>query len=133
MQMIPALALSASIVTTSAAALPPLREVSEIDDNMLWVALAIEISDRCDGIAPRTLRGLSYLWQLRARATELGYSDAAIEAYVDSKAEKARMRERGRAYVRAQGLNPENDRDLCKLGRREIKQGSQIGAFLKAK
>lgn len=133
MQMIAAITLSAALVTTSASALPPLRDVREIDDNMLWVALAIEISDRCDSISPRTLRGLSFLWQLKARASELGYSDDAIDAYVSSKAEKSRMRDRGEAYMRAQGLNPEKDRDLCKLGRREMKKGSQIGAFLKAK
>ena len=93
----------------------------------------IEISDRCESIEPRTLRGLTYLWQLKSRAAELGYSDADIEAYADSRTEKQRIRTRGEAYVRARGLNPEIDRDLCKLGRRGIKKGSQIGALLKAK
>ena len=38
---------------------PPLRDVHEIDNAMLWVALAIEIRDQCDAIGPRTLKGLS--------------------------------------------------------------------------
>lgn len=133
MNLVPVIAFSTSIITTSAAALPPLRDVPEIDDSMLWVALAVEISDRCETIEPRTFRGLTYLWQLKSRAAELGYSDADIEAYADSRTEKERIRTRGEAYVRARGLNPEIDRDLCKLGRREIKKGSQIGALLKAK
>lgn len=116
-----------------AAAKTPLREVREIDDKMLWVALALEISDRCEVIAPRTLRGLGYLWDLKSEASKLGYSDEEIRAYVRSDAEKARMRQRGEAYVRAKGLDPESDADLCTLGRQEMEKGSQIGAFLKEK
>lgn len=116
-----------------AAGKPPLRDVPQIDDRMLWVAIAIEISDRCDSIDPRTLRGLNYLWTLRSEARTLGYSTAEIKAYVDSEAEKARMRARGEAYLRARGLNPENNADLCTLGQAEIAKGSQIGAFLRMK
>lgn len=125
-----ALMLAAPVM---AAGKPALRDVAQIDDRMLWVALAIEISDRCDSIDPRTLRGLSYLWEIRSQAQELGYSPAEIKTYVDSDTEKARMRGRGEAYVRSHGLNPQNDADLCKLGQAEIAKGSQIGAFLRMK
>ncbi|MDX5382143.1 MAG: DUF5333 domain-containing protein [Rhodobacterales bacterium] len=116
-----------------AAGKPNLRDLPEIDDSMLWVALAIEISDRCPTIEPRTMRGLTYLWSIRSRAQALGYTPSEIKAYVDSDAEKARMRARGEAYVRDQGLNPTKDADLCKLGQAEIAKGSQIGAFLRLK
>ncbi|MCM2560865.1 DUF5333 domain-containing protein [Lutimaribacter sp. EGI FJ00015] len=127
-----AAALTAGLAN-AALALQPLRDVPEIDDNMLWVALAIEISDRCDSIAPRRLKGLSFLWELKERASDLGYSDDVIRAYVDSEAEKDRIRERGEEYMRVRGLDPTNDDDLCELGRDEIQKGSQIGAFLRAK
>lgn len=116
-----------------AAAKTPLRDVAQIDDRMLWVAIAIEISDRCDRIDPRTLRGLNYLWATRSQAQKLGYSNAEIKTYIDSEAEKARMRARGESYVRAQGLDPTRDADLCTLGQAEIAKGSQIGAFLRMK
>lgn len=132
MRMILSLAL-ATLIALPAAAKTPLREVSEIDDNMLWVALAIEISDRCDSIDPRTLKGLSFLYGLKNRAESMGYSRDEIKTYVDSDAEKARMRQRGEAYVRAQGLNPDRDADLCTLGLKEIEKGTQVGAFLRAK
>lgn len=115
------------------AAKVPLRDVPAIDGNMLWVALAIEISNKCDTIAPRTLKGLSYLYGLKKSAERLGYSEDEIKAYVDSDAEKARMRKKGEAYVKARGLNPNDTADLCKLGRQEIEKGSQIGALLRAK
>lgn len=116
-----------------AAGKPALRDLPQIDDRMLWVAIAIEISDRCATIDPRTMRGLNYLWNIRSEAQKLGYSNDEIKAYVDSDAEKDRMRARGEDYVRAQGLNPDNDADLCKLGQAEIAKGSQIGAFLRMK
>ncbi len=116
-----------------AAGKQPLRDVAQIDDRLLWVAIAIEISDRCGRIEPRTLRGINYLWATRSQAQELGYSNAEIKAYLDSKTEKARMRARGESYVRAQGLDPQNDADLCTLGQAEMSKGSQIGAFLRMK
>ncbi|SLN15293.1 hypothetical protein ROG8370_00403 [Roseovarius gaetbuli] len=112
---------------------PPLREVSQIDDAMLWVALAIEISDKCPEIDPRTLKGLSVLYDLRGQARDLGYSDTEIRAYVRSRDEKARMRARGEKYVKSKGLNPSDPAALCTLGHGEIARSSRIGVLLKAK
>lgn len=115
----------------AASARAPLSSVKQIDDGLFAVALAVEISDQCSGIAARTLRGISVLRDLKAQAGRLGYSDAEIEAHVKSKDEKARMRARGEAYVRAQGLDPKKPADLCTLGQQEIAKGSQIGALLR--
>lgn len=130
-----ALALGLLLVTsaTAAGAKPPLREVPEIDDNMLWVALAIEISDKCGEIAPRTLKGLAYLNGLKNKAQAMGYTPQEIRAYVKSDTEKARMRKRGEAYVRARGLDPKETEDLCALGHAEIERGSLIGRLLRAR
>lgn len=129
--LLPLMPLAAQASTGGS--LPPLREVEEIDRNMLWVALAIEISDRCDQIAPRNLKGLLVLNDLRARARDLGYSNAEIEDYATSDAEKARMRQLGEQYVKSQGLDPDVPADLCSLGAAEIARNSRIGALLKAK
>lgn len=117
----------------AAAAKTPLRDVPAIDDNMLRVALAIEISDKCGEIDARTLKGLNYLYSLKRKANKLGYSDDEINAYRKSGAEKARIRARGEAYVKSKGLNPKSAADLCKLGHAEIAQGSVIGSLLRAK
>lgn len=128
-----ALAVLAAVLAAPVAAKAPLREVKEIDQNMLWVALAIEISDKCEALAPRTLKGLAFLASLKNRAESLGYSGDEIKAYVNSDAEKARIRQLGESYVKSQGLDPQNTADLCSLGRAEIDRSSQIGALLKAK
>ncbi len=134
-----ALALSATALSALPANaadnkdLPPLREVSSIDDNMLWVGIAYEIGEKCPTIDPRTAKGLLFLNKLRIRAEEMGYSYAQIKAYVDSRAEKDRIRALGESYMKSQGLDPEKVADLCTLGMHEIDRGSQIGVLLRAK
>ncbi|WP_163851033.1 DUF5333 domain-containing protein [Pseudooceanicola aestuarii] len=129
----PALCLTLALAPLAAGAKTPLRDVAEIDDNMLWVALAIEISDKCEAIRPRTLKGFAFLASLKGTAEDLGYTSDEINAYVDSDAEKARIRAKGEAYVKSQGFDPENTADLCTLGRAEIDRSSRIGSLLKAK
>ncbi|WP_322866018.1 DUF5333 domain-containing protein [Aquicoccus sp. G2-2] len=123
----------ATALATGANAKTPLRDVPAIDDNMLWVALAIEISDKCAVIDARTFRGLAYLNSLKNKAQDLGYSNDEIRSYVKSDTEKARMRKRGEKFMRTKGLNPESDADLCALGKAEIARGSVIGSLLKAR
>ncbi|WP_417270316.1 DUF5333 domain-containing protein [Celeribacter sp.] len=120
-------------VPLSASALPPLSSVEEIDNNMLFVAIAIEISDECPTIDARKLKGLNFLWTLKAVASEMGYSNEEIEAYVKSKDEKARIRAKGAAYARAHGVDPTTTAGLCALGEMEIAKGSVIGSLLRAK
>jgi hypothetical protein len=133
MRVMMSLIVSFSVLAGAASAKAALRDVPEIDDNMLWVAIAIEIGDKCDVIAPRTVRGLAFLYSLKKKANALGYSDAEIDAYRKSDVEKARIRAEGEAYVKSKGLNPAVPADLCTLGQAEIAKGSQIGVLLKAK
>jgi hypothetical protein len=123
-----ALALPAAAVSAK----PPLREVSEIDDSLLWIAIANEIDKRCDQISGRRFKAIGIMWELRARANELGYSDAEIRAYVESDQEKTRMRARGNAFVAANGVRDDQPETFCALGRAEMKKNSAIGVLLKA-
>ena len=136
MRLIKAVTLGLALTATIAAAAvakTPLRDVKAIDDSMLHVALALEISEKCGEIKARKVKGMNFLWSLKRKANALGYSDDEIDTYRKSDEEKARIRARGEAYVKSKGLNPKDPSDLCKLGHAEIAQGSQIGALLKAK
>ncbi|WP_193082952.1 DUF5333 domain-containing protein [Pseudooceanicola spongiae] len=128
--------LSAVSVTTfasPAAARPALREVQEIDGEMLWIAMAIEISDKCDRIGARTVKGWMQLNDLRNLARDMGYSNKDVLSYVRSDAEKARIRKLGENYMKSQGLDPNNPADLCRLGDAEMARNSRIGVLLRAK
>ncbi|WP_226553145.1 DUF5333 domain-containing protein [Celeribacter naphthalenivorans] len=130
----PPIALALALIAGAAAAaeLPPLREVKEIDQNMLWAGLAVEVSDECPTIDVRKLKGVSFLWGLKNKASALGYTDEQIRAYVESDKEEARIRRLGEAYVRRAGFDPKTPEGLCAFGEAEINRGSIIGSFLRS-
>jgi hypothetical protein len=127
------LALSLISGAAMAAAKPNLREVKAIDDGLMAVAIADDLRKKCDNISPRLITAYNYLGQLKRIARDMGYSSAEIEAHVKSQAEKERMRTKAEAYLAAQGISRANTASYCAYGVQEIKNGSQIGALLRAK
>lgn len=117
----------------AALAKPSLRDVPEIENTLFTVALADKISDECASINARFLKGLGVLRRLRSRANELGYSDAEIRAYVESKSEKNRMRAKGKEFLTSNGVAYDKPETFCTFGRAEIAKSSAIGVLLKAK
>ena len=118
---------------TTAQAKPPLREVSEIDNELYYIAIANEIAEICDSINGRRMKAIGVMWGLRSKANKLGYSDDEIRAYVESDTEKARMRKKGEAYLAANGAKYGQPETFCALGRAEINKNSAIGVYLRAK
>ncbi|WP_298857311.1 DUF5333 domain-containing protein [uncultured Sulfitobacter sp.] len=130
------LILTVSLFAVSAgavAAKPPLRDVAQIDQAVFDVAVADQIRKKCPDIAPRVVKALSLYRATRKHARELGYTDDEIEAYGDSDAEKARMRAKGEAYLRANGVVTSDPQSYCALGRKEIQKASRIGSLLREK
>ena len=119
-------------VPVAAEAKPPLRDVKEIDNELYYIAIANEISEYCPSISGRRMKAIGVIWGLKSKANKLGYSDKEIRAYVDSDAEKARMRSMGEAYLAQHGVTYENPETFCTLGRAEIERNSAIGVYLRA-
>ncbi|MCF6430098.1 DUF5333 domain-containing protein [Leisingera sp. MMG026] len=134
MRALIAVALSAFVaLPVSALAKPSLRDVAEIEAPLFAVAMAKEVSDHCDRLAPRYFKGLGELRRLKARANALGYTDTEIRAYIDSDAEKARMRAKGERLLAQNGVFYEQPETFCAYGRAEIEKNSAIGVLLRAK
>lgn len=130
------LILSIAVIACAAgtvAAKPPIRDVKAIDDAVFDVAVADQIRKKCPDIAPRIVQALSLYRATRAKAREMGYTDAEIEAYGDSDVEKARMRAKGEAYLKANGVVLDDPQSYCALGRKEIQKSSRIGSLLREK
>ena len=127
------LVASALLWPVAGHAKPPLRDVDEIDNELYYIAIANEIDKRCDAISGRRFKAINVMWGLKRKANDLGYSDAEIRAYVESDAEKARMRRKGEAYLSANGVSDGKPESFCALGRAEIKRNSAIGVYLRAK
>ena len=133
MRMTMTVMIAAALAATTATAKPALRDVSAVDDGLLAVAIADEIRNTCDTIDARMFTALLTLNSLKSTARSMGYSDEEIEDYVTSKAEKARMRKRGEAYMQANGVTLGDKSGYCRLGKQEIAKGSAIGTLLKAR
>jgi hypothetical protein len=127
--VIPAVVMT--MIATTGVAKPALRDVSAVDDALLAVGLADEIRKQCPNISARYIKALRFVTGLRDKARNMGYSDAEIDAYRKSDAEKARLKAEGTAYLSANGVTVGNQQSYCALGRAEIKKSSQIGALLK--
>ena len=127
--MIPAIA--ATMIAMPASAKPSLRDVPAVYNALLAVGLADEIRNQCPNITARYFKALRFVYTVRDKAREMGYSDAEIEAYRSSDAEKAHMKAEGDAYLSANGVTVGNKQSYCTLGRAEIKKSSQIGALLR--
>lgn len=126
-------ALGALLLATSVAAKPPLRDVPEIDDALLDLGIADLIRKNCPDISARLFKAVRYLRNLEAQAKAMGYTEAEIDAYTDSDAEKDRMRARGAAFFEARGVDTSDPQSYCALGLEEIQKSSRIGSLLRAK
>ncbi len=133
MRIIFTTALSVAILASPVAAKPPLRDVPEIDDALLDLGIADIIRKQCPTISARMLKAIGYVRNLNNKALQMGYSEAEIEAYTDSDAEKDRMRARGAAFFKAKGVDTSDPQSYCALGNAEIQKGSRIGSLLRAK
>ena len=119
-----------TMLATSALANPPLRDVKSINDGLLAVGLADEIRKNCGSISGRLIKGVSRLRSIHKSAVNMGYSKTEIETFVESRAEKNRLKARGQAYLKANGASLNNEASMCSLGRKEITKASAIGTLL---
>ncbi len=119
------------IISTSASAKPPLRDVAEIDDVVMAVAIADEIRKSCDGINARLVRAYTTINSLKSLALERGYTEEEVEDYVTSKSEKKRMRAKAEGYLKSKGVPLGSTAALCRFGESEIAAQTQIGRLLR--
>lgn len=120
-------------LASAAIAKPSLREVPYVYEGLFDVAVADLIRKGCNDIDGRVFKGISVLRDLQRHAKSLGYSNAEIEAFIESDVEKDRMRARGAEEFAARGMSMDNPDDLCRFGRQEIAEKSTIGVLLRAK
>ncbi|MGH1465256.1 MAG: DUF5333 domain-containing protein [Cognatishimia sp.] len=125
--------LAMVLAASTANAKQPLENVKSVTDGLLWVGVADEIRNICPTISARMIRALRYVNAIHSEAKSLGYSKDEIDAFRKSDANKAELRRRGEAYLKANGVNFDDPETYCALGRAEIKKSSQIGALLRAK
>jgi len=125
------LALGLALAATTTFANPPLRDVTRISEGLIVAGMAIELGDKCDGVSTRIIRGLNFLQGLKNHASDLGYSDAEIDAYVNDRAEKARLEVIARGRLADLGVIADDPASYCTVARAQIAAGTQVGQLLR--
>ena len=113
-------------------ALPPLSEHERINGALLAGVIGDKIRRECASISPRIFRVMQEIHALKAYAREQGYSEAEIEAFIDSDADEARLKEMASRYLAARGAVEGREETYCAIGRREIARQSPTGRLLRA-
>lgn len=110
-----------------------LSEEADINEALVVIAAADKIRRECDTISGRLFKAQRFASDLKKEARARGYSDEEIDAYLDSKAERAKVRAQRNVYFESQGASNRDPASLCALGYAEIERSSRIGYLLRAK
>jgi hypothetical protein len=123
------LALGAPAASAEAAV--PLNQEPHINQSLVAVAVGNAIRKTCPSISARMLVALSKGRELQAYAYDKGYSKDEVDAFLEDKAEKARVKALAADYMAANGVIKGDVDSYCALGKAEIRKDSLIGQLLK--
>ena len=123
---------SAVAATTQAEVNETLRGTPDIYNGLFTAALIKHVTDTCPAVAPPgRLARVNYFLGLYNQARRLGFSRAQIEAFVEDKAEQARMRGLVEAHLRRAGVDPASEAEICAFAQDEITRRTALGRQLR--
>ena len=108
-------------------------DIPEVRNTLVAVAAGDMIRKECTTISPRMLRVFNLRNQLLSTARAAGFSREQIDAYVDDKIEKDRLKGLARQYLAQKGVDPDSPSSYCTVGKAEIAAKTPVGRLLKAK
>lgn len=127
------LALIAATLATPAVALEPLSQEKYINDRLVAARVADRIRRTCPSIDGRLLYAYGEARKLKRYAQNKGYSNAQIDAFLDSKPDKQRIYAVAEQYLTQNGAKKNDPETFCRIGRAEIARKNVIGSLLVAK
>ncbi len=125
------MALATVFAAGNLSAQTALKDVAKVRDGIIFVGMAYEISEECDGISARLFRGLGYLRSLRSYARDLGFTEAEIDAYIDDDDEKDRLEAMARAELARLGVVAGQEATYCSVGRAQMAANTRVGWLLR--
>ncbi|SDD22514.1 hypothetical protein SAMN05421538_101150 [Paracoccus isoporae] len=130
-----ATALTASVFAAAAPVLAqaPLSQEKYINDRLISARIADRIRRECPSIDARIVYAWSQARALKRYARDRGYSEAQIDAFLDSKPDKARIYGVAEDYLTRNGAAEGDADSFCRIGRAEIASKSVAGSLLVAK
>lgn len=105
-RMAAALAATLSLTALPAAALEPLSQERYINDRLIAARIADRIRRECPSIDGRIVYAYMQARALKKYARDKGYSEAQIDAFLDSRADKDRIYAVAEDYMAKNGVKP---------------------------
>lgn len=127
------LAATFTLIAAPAMALEPLSQERYINDRLIAARIADEIRRECPTIDARMVYAWSQARALREYARDKGYSDAQIDAFLDSRPDKDRIYAVADDYMARNGVVKGDAESYCRLGRDEIAKKTVTGSLLNAR
>ncbi|MFN3277831.1 MAG: DUF5333 domain-containing protein [Paracoccus hibiscisoli] len=128
-----AAALALATLTTPAAALEPLSQNAYVNDRLTQARVADVVRRNCPSIDARLVRAFSEARALKRHARNQGYSEAQIDAFLDSRADRQRIYAEADRYMVENGVVNGQPETFCRLGRDEIARQTVAGSLLSAR
>jgi hypothetical protein len=126
-----ALALLVALPTAAAAQdLPPLSENGYVNDRLIQARVADRIRKECPTINARFAYAYGQARALQRWALDQGYSQDQIDTFLDSDADKKRIKAAAEAYLADNGVVDGDAATFCALGEAEIAAGSVAGSLI---
>ena len=133
MKKLIAIALTAATLAAPALALEPLPQERYINDRLIAARVADRVRRECPSINARIVYARSQARALKRYAENKGYSSSEIDAFLDSKQDKARIYAAAEDYLTRNGARKGDAESFCRIGRNEIASKSVAGSLLVAK
>lgn len=137
MKKLIAIALTAATVALTLAApamaQQPLAQERYINDRLIAARVADRVRRECPSIDARIVYAWSQARALKRYAESKGYSRSEIDAFLDSKQDKARIYAAAEDYLTRNGAAKGDAESFCRIGRNEIASKSVAGSLLVAK
>lgn len=133
MKKLIAIALTAATLAAPALALEPLPQERYINDRLIAARVADRVRRECPSISARIVYAWSQARALKRYAENKGYSSSEIDAFLDSKQDKARIYAAAEDYLTRNGARKGDPESFCRIGRNEIASKSVAGSLLVAK
>lgn len=124
-------ALLAATLATPALALESLSTEKHINDSLRAGRIGDVIRKTCPTIEARMFVVWAKIEDLKRYALDKGYTRAEIEAFLDNRAEKNRLKAEADAWLKAAGAVDGDVESYCKVGRDEIARQTLIGSLLR--
>ena len=105
----------------------------EIWHSLLEISVANKVSEDCDLINARKLKGLMALLEVKNVARQLGYSDDEISEFVNSEVNRKNLAKQTDKFLKDSGVDLKYSDQICNFGIDEIEENTQIGSLLRIK